>query len=49
MDEVRLQVELRAAHNILQALRGDVPCDAIQPGNGLLKKSFRTLMIRRCA
>jgi phosphonate dehydrogenase len=27
--EVRRQIELRAAHNILQALRGEIPADAI--------------------
>jgi phosphonate dehydrogenase len=29
VDAVRRQIELRAAHNILQALRGDVPEDAV--------------------
>ena len=29
VDEVRLHIELRAARNILQSLRGDAPCNAI--------------------
>jgi phosphonate dehydrogenase len=29
VDEVRRQIELRAAHNILQALRGETPIDAV--------------------
>jgi phosphonate dehydrogenase len=29
VDEVRRQIELRAAHNILQALRGEIPADAV--------------------
>jgi phosphonate dehydrogenase len=29
--EVRRQIELRAAENILQALRGETPADALAP------------------
>jgi hypothetical protein len=43
VNDVRLQIELRAALNILEALGGDTPSDAL---NGLLNKSLRTNMMR---